>query len=382
VRSLAAIHDASISHLSPTRFAFRPQEVVEPPAEGIQGRTRSVEIEVVDAAGNRARLRLRLEFLAQEALARRRSEAEGAGEMPVSADPAAASWLPGALLVPAVSAGGEPEEVWRILTAGPPVHPAAWGEPHASNPSVWMLTLPAEAKLRFESSGERVSLRAAQSLVEARGVQVGLEGARLRFPAGAYPEGSAVSIQELTGPPPDPGLEAAGSAVRTEPAWWIPGATGSLRLEFDERLHRRERIGAYRWDAFKGRWTYAGGVGQARGGALEIEVGELGIFRLFEDVAPPEPGKEDRPAAGRRMPASGWSLRIGAIDSGSGIAWDGVRIELDGRVLESEYDPDRRWSVADLPGRLAPGEHSVRVEARDRAGNEAPSRAWSFQVSP
>jgi hypothetical protein len=243
-----------------------------------------------------------------------------------------------------------------------------------------VVPLPDGRSLRFERGDRLASLRASQRVVGGGPVTIEVGEVRLRLPAGAYPEGSAVSMQELPGPPPGPGLAAAGPTLRLEPAWRVPAAPGALRWEFDERAHRAARVGLYRWDALKESWIYAGGVGEARRGALEIGIGELGTFRLLEDVAPPEPGGDDLPAPGQTMPPSGWSVRIGAHDPGSGISWDGVRVELDGQALEAEYDPDRRWATAELPGRLGPGEHTLRVEARDRAGNASPERAWGFRV--
>jgi hypothetical protein len=383
VRAVAAVHDASISHLSPTRFAFRPPAVVEPPADGSPSQSRRVELEAFDAVGNRARLRLRIDFVPQRALAAESAlSPPPAGDLLARFDPAGAHWLPGALFLKTAPDGTAPAGIWRLVSEGARgASASAWGEARGSAPELWWVPLPEQARLRFESDDQRLSLRAAQRATDGGAVSVEVGDARLWLPAGAYPAGGAVSIQELSGPPPDPGLEAAGPALRLEPGWRIPAASAVLRLRFDARAHQAERLGLYRWDAPKERWSYAGGVGQAGSGALEIEIGELGIFRLLEDVAPPEPAGESRPVAGLTMPASGWSVRVGVADSGCGIAWDGVRVELDGRLLESEYDPDRKWAEAELAERLTPGEHRLRVEARDRAGNVAPVRDHTFQVS-
>jgi hypothetical protein len=383
VRAIAAIHDASVSHLSPTRFAYRPPLLIEPPGSGSPRQSRRIEIGTFDAAGNRSRLRLRIDFVPRSSLAGRPpAPPQAGGTLVARFDPAASRWLPGALFLPAAGGVAQPGD-WRLVFEdGRPSPAQAWSGLRATLPALWTVALSGEARLRFESADERTSLRAAQSLSDGGAMSLEIGGARLRLPAGAFPAGGAVSMQELEGPPPEAGLEAAGPALRLEPGWRVPAASGVLRWRFDERAHRPERVGVYRWDAFKARWIYAGGVGQARAGTLEIEIGELGTFRLLEDVLPPAPGGEDRPAAGRTMSGSGWSVRVGAIDSGSGIPWDGVRVELDGQALESEYDPDRKWAVADLPGVLAPGEHTLRVEARDRAGNLSPARLWSFRVSP
>src|SRR4029079_1175305 len=85
------------------------------------------------------------------------------------------------------------------------------------------------------------------------------------------------------------------------------------------------------------------------------------------------------PAAGRTV-GTRPSLAARASDAGKGIDWDGVRFELDGRRLASEFDPDRGVSKVVESLTLTPGTHRLVVTAIDRAGNSAAPITREFVV--
>jgi hypothetical protein len=60
-----------------------------------------------------------------------------------------------------------------------------------------------------------------------------------------------------------------------------------------------------------------------------------------------------------------------------GIDDSRTAVILDGKSLESEYDPDRGTVTAPLTGTLRPGKHHFSISAFDRAGN--PSRTFKGQ---
>ena len=57
-----------------------------------------------------------------------------------------------------------------------------------------------------------------------------------------------------------------------------------------------------------------------------------------------------------------------------------MSFELDGRRLESEFDPDRGLSKVLDPPRLALGKHHLKVVATDLAGNASQPREGDFEV--
>jgi hypothetical protein len=67
-------------------------------------------------------------------------------------------------------------------------------------------------------------------------------------------------------------------------------------------------------------------------------------------------------------------------DEGKGLDFDGVVFAIDGRRLESEFDPDRGLAHCLDPPALAPGRHHIRVQATDRAGNRSAAVEGDFEV--
>jgi murein DD-endopeptidase MepM/ murein hydrolase activator NlpD len=128
-----------------------------------------------------------------------------------------------------------------------------------------------------------------------------------------------------------------------------------------------EKTGVFRFDAGSGRWGYEGDRLEA--GAMVQTFRRYGRFALLRDDAAPVVSDVD-PAPGRTV-GTGPSLSARASDAGKGIDWDGVRFELDGRRLVSEFDPDRGLSKVVERVTLTPGTHRLVVTAIDRAGNSA-----------
>jgi hypothetical protein len=216
--------------------------------------------------------------------------------------------------------------------------------------------------------------------VDASAVELHCGTARVKLPAGALPRGIPLSVQEVPARPAEEGLLPAATAVRIEPAWRIPMKPASLRYHIDVERHRTERVGVYRWDPVRERWSHEGGTGEGARGEVEARLGELGIFRAFEDASAPEWGRL-RPASGSTISSRQRRVRVELTDRGSGIDWEDVALELDGHLLESEYDPDRDRIDARLPRSLVPGKHRLRAVAADRAGNRSADLEWSFTLA-
>ena len=55
-------------------------------------------------------------------------------------------------------------------------------------------------------------------------------------------------------------------------------------------------------------------------------------------------------------------------------------MELDGRAIPFEYDPDRHWLRPDLDGPIAAGEHRLTVVVADNAGNVTQPTTITFTL--
>jgi hypothetical protein len=403
-RRVASVHDAELSHLSPTRFVYRllgadGGPASDPPApvrlQGAPGTRHALEVAVRDAVGNQGRLRSTIAFFEPEQGLRSAAEPRSPGRAGDAGagwkvNPERAEWLDGAVRLPLwVDPGGgcdpcEGAHPYRLMSADAarriPLRVWTGAQTSPGPPGgVALARLPADGRVRFEPLMDGRPLRAAQKRMGGSALKLECGDFAIELPAGAFPRGTPVSVQERESPSAGPG--AIGEMILAEPAWRVPQHPARVRFRFDATRHRPERVGVYRYDSLRARWIYEGGVGEARQGALAVNVDELGSFRLIEDAQAPELGIT-RPAAGEVVEPEGWRVRVEAEDFGSGIGWDGIQIELDGRRLEAEYDPDRKWAEAALDAPLVSGEHRLQVRGQDRAGNQCRALAWVFTVRP
>jgi len=403
-RRAASVHDAELSHLSPTRFVYRLLDAAGgPPSDprapvrlqGAPGSRHALEVTARDAGGNEGRLRSIIAFFEPEQGLRRVAVPRSAGPAGDAGagskvNPERTEWLDGSVRLPLwVDPGGgcdpcEGVPPYRLMSADGRrgIALRVWsGAETAPGPPGWiaLARLPADGRVRFEPLMGGRPLCAAQKRMGGSALNLECGEFAIEIPAGAFPRGTPVSVQERESPPAGPG--AIGEMILAEPAWRVPQHPARLRFRFDATRHRPERVGVYRYDSLRARWIYEGGVGEARQGTLAVNVDELGSFRLIEDVQAPEMGIT-RPAAGEVVEPEGWRVRVEAEDLGSGIGWDGIEIELDGRRLEAEYDPDRKWAEASLDAPLAPGEHRLQARGQDRAGNRCRAVTWGFTVRP
>jgi hypothetical protein len=71
-------------------------------------------------------------------------------------------------------------------------------------------------------------------------------------------------------------------------------------------------------------------------------------------------------------------VRATVRDGESELAASNIKLRVDGAPESFSYDPDTD-RLSRTTGRLSYGRHSVRVVAKDGAGNVA-ERTWSFRV--
>ena len=203
-------------------------------------------------------------------------------------------------------------------------------------------------------------------------------GFEVRLPAGSrfFPGPLLVRAVPTAG---ESRLPAMSDAVELLPEGEALNERATLAFELSDAVLDPRALGIYRWDSFHARWTYEGGDVDSTGRALTLAFRRYGRFALLQDASPPVVGAVSPPAGarnvGRRPPI--WAH---VEEDGEGLDFDGVAFVLDGRPLESEFDPDRGLSkVLDVPD-LSPGPHRLEIRATDKAGNLSDPAEVAFEV--
>jgi hypothetical protein len=199
------------------------------------------------------------------------------------------------------------------------------------------------------------------------------------FPVGAVfaPLGVAMDAVDL---PLAERLPRRAGPVELEPAGRVlrDAATATFYLH-DAR--DGERLGVYRWSPAAQRWRYVGGHWDGERHTLSTGIRDLGTLAVLEDRWVPRV-IDSRPRRGAALVALPATVYVAVDERGEGVAEEGCRVELDGRAIPFEYDPDRRWLRPELDAPLTPGPHHLTIVVADRAGNVARPTAISFTVEP
>src|SRR5437867_8817007 len=174
-------------------------------------------------------------------------------------------------------------------------------------------------------------------------------------------------------------LPAMAEAIDLLPEGESLNERGTLSFETNPDAVSPQSLGIYRWDARHERWSYEGGEPEAGGTQLALRFRRYGRFALLQDASPPEI-VEVRPSSGSHAVPRRPAVWARVAEEGKGLDFDGVRFETDGRILESEFDPDRGLSRVLEPPSLAPGPHHLRVVATDLAGNVSQPTEAEFDV--
>lgn len=203
------------------------------------------------------------------------------------------------------------------------------------------------------------------------------EGRRLQVPRGALFEDGFVFTDRAPAPGPAPGLVYLGVAWNVEPS------TMPLRRPVRIALtvppgQPLEGVGLYRRDS--GGWQWVGVERDGARRAVSAESRQLGAFALFRDVTAPRAALLRPPRPASAKPYSRWALEASVVEEGSGVDARASWLEIEGKRVPTEWDPEARrlrWRPLRAPGA---GSHRAAVVAADRAGNLTRVEG-SFRVS-
>ncbi len=128
----------------------------------------------------------------------------------------------------------------------------------------------------------------------------------------------------------------------------------------------QDRIGIYlrRGD----HWSYL--PGRRQGGRLHAAIDTLGPMRFMADVAPPRIA-EMIPDDGEELELARPTIEATLVDTGSGVARDGVSLTIDGKTVPFQFDSENGKVFYTPDTDLSPGKHSVELTVSDQSGNEA-----------
>lgn len=97
----------------------------------------------------------------------------------------------------------------------------------------------------------------------------------------------------------------------------------------------------------------------------------------------------EKPAVTRLMPVNNMvvetatpRISVNIKDTQSGVDTNNISIYLDGQRLAHYYDESSGWAYAAADGSLSSGSHTVKVSAKDRAGNQSGELSTTFVVQP
>lgn len=233
--------------------------------------------------------------------------------------------------------------------------------------------------------------RTAQSLVTLRDTlqfrvdesgnrnrtSLSLPGVTVDLPANALRKPTAVALFPTRGNSPGKSHQDAGGASLPNQSLvsmsdvfqiYAPGASleESGRIRFDGLLPETRGVGIYVWLPRDGIWEYvASDVSDA---GVSGDVTRFGRYGLFADRTAPV-------VAGFEIVDDPPGLAFDYTEEGSGLS--DVRMTVDGFPVEVTLDPDAgrlTWAPATA---LPDGDHILRLELNDRAGNAG---SWETSV--
>ena len=392
------IYDHMLSHLGPAKYGYRlvrlrGNDLAGDPAgggsdglkapgaiEAPPGRHR-IEVSVGDEAGNRSRARVDLIVLeAESPVPAAPASTDGSSSTPTVA-PTLVGWprflevlLPRALPSdpePVLEGGASREPLAPFLRRGDSPLSAVIDYAQAARSPELAITASGKEMARLDLQARIVS-REKGDLLRTGEIEISLP------PRSRFDDGPLVALRTPLAAPP--GLPGIGAALDLLPFGEALDQAATLTFHLDDAGTLPARaLGIYRFDPDLNRWGYEGGDLDSAGRALSLRIHRYGRFALLGDLSAPllseiRPGNDSRDAG--RLPRI--TARVEEI--GMGLNDDGVAFELDGSLLESEFDPDRGQSRVLEPPSLSPGRHRLRVTATDRAGNVSAPVEVSFEV--
>jgi hypothetical protein len=144
--------------------------------------------------------------------------------------------------------------------------------------------------------------------------------------------------------------------------------------KFKKNTINPKQVGIFKYNLFKKRWTYVYTTYNNINKTFATRVISSGIFALMRDIYSPEI-YFIRPKS--RYLKKLKILIIKITDKGKGVDDNSLKLFLNGKKNDCEYDPDRRWVKIEDLRYLKIGKNLIEVFIQDYAGNRS-SRTFTF----
>ena len=144
--------------------------------------------------------------------------------------------------------------------------------------------------------------------------------------------------------------------------------------KFKKNTLNPKQVGIFRYNLFKKKWTYVYTTYNNINKTFATRVISSGIFALMRDIYSPEIFFI-RPES--RYLEKLKRLVIKITDKGKGVDDNSLKLFLNGKKNDCEYDPDRNWIKVEDLRYLKRGKNLIEVFIQDYAGNRS-SRTFTF----
>ncbi len=200
----------------------------------------------------------------------------------------------------------------------------------------------------------------------------------MSFPAGALYENIFANIFPTTDYEVTPGLLVVDEIYDFRPAGCPLEKKGFVRLQYPASVPDPRKLGIFWWDQLKKHWYFMDDQHDPQRRTLQANIIYPSVYGILADTVTPVI-VEMRPAAQSRAKSPD-KLTAKITDVGKGVNEGSIVMQLDGKTVFGEFDPDRATYTYLLTKSLPAGKHTLTVQAADRAGNQAVTQTAVFVV--
>ena len=203
--------------------------------------------------------------------------------------------------------------------------------------------------------------------------------ASMSFPPGALYEDIFANIFPTSSYETAEGLPVVGEVYDFRPAGCPLEKQGTIRIQYPANVADPKKLGVFWWDMIKKRWYFMDDTVEPQTHSLTADIIYPSVYAILQDNVNPVIS-DLVPASGNTIPASPGELSAIIKDVGKGVDEKSIVMQLDGKRVDGEYDPDRDKYAYPLTKALKSGKYTLTVQAIDKAGNPAKTQSSTFTI--